>query len=141
MSELPDPSWRHLGSTSNADVYEIASDVIGVLPQVAASDTEASARESIDFQAKHWAAVGHRGGTVVFMDRVLQQDGAARAVYANETTGHPTTCFALVGESFFAMAVSSVFMGLAKPGPPTMIFKTLAEALPWIAEHNHEAAP
>src|SRR5579883_1106727 len=100
----PDPKWKKLGSTSNADFYAIADDVIGIVPQENATDTQKSARESIGFQDKHWRAVGHRGAVVIFMDNVVQQDAEARAVYSEEVSALPSTCFALVGESFYGYA-------------------------------------
>ncbi len=133
---LVDSSWKKLGSTSNADVYEIRSDVLGIVPHPNCRDHEATARESIRFQERHWRAVGHRGAVVVFMDTLLEQDTAARAVYANETLTHPTTCYALVGATFFAQAVSAVYEGLHKPGRPTQVFPSLDAALPWMAEMN-----
>jgi len=130
------PDWKKIGSTSNADFYEMRSDVLVIVPYPDATDGESSARESLAMQKKHWTEVGRRGAVVVWMDPVVSQDSGARGVYANETQGVPTTCYAIVGESFFAMATASVFTGLAKPGIETRIFRSLDEALPWIEEMN-----
>jgi hypothetical protein len=70
------------------------------------------------------------------MDRVLVQDGGARAVYQDESHGILSTCFALVGETFFGKVTASVFTGLTKPGIPTQVFRSLAEANAWILEMN-----
>ena len=48
----------------------------------------------------------------------------------------PTTCFALVGESFYGYVTSQVFTGLSKPGRPTSVFRSLEDARPWIDEQN-----
>jgi hypothetical protein len=136
MTTLPKPDWKHLGSTSNAEFYEAAPDLVVIVPHENTKDDEKTARESIAFQDAHWRAVGSRGAAVVVMDRVLDQDSGARAVYANETHDTLTTCYALIGESFFAVATASVFTGLARPGIPTNVFRSLAEAEPWIAEMN-----
>jgi len=130
----PEPGWRHLGTTSNADVFEIAADVVAVVPHPDCTDDEGSARESLLFQEAHWRKLGRRGAAVVFMDPVLAQDSGARAVYANESRRALSVCFALVGETFFGHAVSAVFTGLAKPAVPTQVFRSLAEARPWMAE-------
>ncbi len=132
----PDPSWKPLGPTDNADWYQIQDDLIAIVPRENARDTEASARESIAIQQRHWRSVGRRGAVVVFMDNLLDQDSGARAVYMNESDPSCTTCYALVGESLFAQAVASVFTGLARPQVPTRMFRSLAEALPWIDEMN-----
>lgn len=136
MSTTPDPAWRHLGKTSNADFYEIEPDVLAIVPFVDSRDDETSARESIAFQDRHWRAAGRRGAVVVFMDNVIEQDAGARGVYADETTQTLTTCYALVGETFFGRAAGAVFTGLTRPSPPTQVFRSLADARSWIAEEN-----
>ena len=136
MSTIPDPAWKHVGVTSNADCYAIADDILGIVPHADTTDDEKTARESIAFQDKHWRALRRRGAVVVFMDNVLQQDAGARAVYAEETGKLPTTCYALVGETFYGYATSQVFTGLSKPGLPTNVFRSLANARAWIEEMN-----
>jgi hypothetical protein len=137
MTEIPVAEWKHLGSSSNAEFYAIEPDILGVVPIYGCTDDQKTARESLAFQDEHWRKVGHRGAAVIFMDRVLVQDGGARAVYQDESHAMMTTCFALVGETFFGKVTASVFTGLTKPGLPTRVFRSLAEARPWITEMNH----
>jgi hypothetical protein len=132
----PDASWKVLGSTSNAHFYSVRDDILAILPFPDSTDDQETARESIGFQDRHWRSVGHRGAVVVFMDNVVQQDAAARAVYADEVDRLPSTCFALVGESFYGYATSQVFTGLRPPGRPTNVFRSLEDAMPWIEEMN-----
>jgi hypothetical protein len=132
----PDPSWKLLGSTSNAHFYAIREDILAICPFPETLDDQKTARESIGFQDRHWRSIGHRGGVVCFMDNVVQQDAAARAVYAQEVDKLPSTCFALVGESFYGYATSQVFTGLNPPGRPTNVFRSLSDAMPWIEEMN-----
>jgi hypothetical protein len=138
MMTKPDPSWKLLGSTITAQFYAIADDIMGIVPYPDSTDTLESARASIGFQDKHWRAVGHRGAVVVFMDNIAQQGAEARAVYADEVDALPSTCFALVGESFYGYASSQVFTGLRPPGRPTNIFRSLADAMPWMKEMNEK---
>ena len=133
---MPKPEWAKIGSTSNADFYEMRPDVLVIVPFPDSTDDEKTARESLALQKEHWTAVGRRGAVVIWMDPVVAQDSGARAVYTKETQGVPTTCYAIVGESFFAMATASVFTGLAKPGIDTQIFRSLDEAMPWVDEMN-----
>jgi hypothetical protein len=133
---VPDPGWKPLGATDNADWYQIQDDLIAIVPHQNARDSEASARESIATQRRHWQSVARRGAVVVFMNNLLDQDSGARAVYMNESDPTCTTCYALVGDSLFAQAVGSVFTGLARPEVPTRMFRSLGEALPWIEEMN-----
>jgi hypothetical protein len=135
-NKLPADEWVHVGSSSNTEFYVIGPDILAVLPHERAVDNEASARESLAFQNEHWKKVGHRGAAVIFMDRVLAQDGGARSVYEGESHGVYTTCFALVGETFFGRVTASVYTGLKRPAIPTQVFRSLEEALPWIAESN-----
>jgi hypothetical protein len=41
-----------------------------------------------------------------------------------------------VGETFYGYATSQVFTGLSKPGLPTNVFRSLADARGWIEEMN-----
>jgi hypothetical protein len=142
VSQIPAADWIHLGSSTNADFYQVEQDILAVVPYPDTTDDGHTARESLAFQRGHWAQVGHRGGVVVFMDPVLVQDASARAVYANETADHPSTCFALVSSTLFGQATASTFEGLTRPGVPTHVFRTFEEALPWVHEMNTtRAAP
>jgi len=132
----PREGWKRLPSTANADWYEVQRDVLAIMPHQDARDTAVSARESIDIQRRHWQRAGHRGGVIVFMENLLDQDSGARSVYMKESDPSCTTCYALIGGSFFSQAIASVFTGLARPRVPTSIFRTLDDALPWVAEMN-----
>ena len=135
-SEIPGLGWTHVGTSSNADFYEVEPDILAVVPHVNSRDDERTARESLAFQRQHWHGRGHRGAVVVYMDPVVEQDSGARAVYANETASLPSTCFALVGETFFGHAAAAVFTGLSKPGLPTQVFRSFDDARAWIVEMN-----
>ncbi len=136
MNKVPADDWQHVGSSSNAEFYVVAPEILAVVPHERCEDNEKTARESLAFQNEHWKKVGHRGAAVIFMDRVLSQDGGARSVYEGESHGVYTTCFALVGETFFGKVTASVFTGLKKPAIPTQVFRSLEEAHPWIDENN-----
>jgi hypothetical protein len=136
MSKIPNPDWTKIATLSNADVYELQDDLIAIVPHTDAVDDAASARESLDFQRSHWTARGRRGGVIVSMDPMREQTQSARAIYANEAESALTTCFALVGESTYARAVSAVFTGLARPKVPTDVFRSVDDAVPWIQENN-----
>jgi hypothetical protein len=66
------------------------------------------------------------------MDRVVEQDGGARAVYRDEPDPAFQACFALVGKTAFGRAVASIFIGINPPRVPTRLFATLEEALAWV---------
>lgn len=134
MSKLPDATWKKIAALSNADVYEVRDGVIAILPHPDAVDDAASARESLSFQREHWKARGRGGAVIVHMDPMREQTAEARGIYANESESALTTCFALVGESFYAQAVSAVFTGLAKPAVPTNVFRSVSDADTWIRE-------
>lgn len=44
MSTLPEPGWRHLGATANAEVYEVDDDLLAIVPHPDSRDDEATAR-------------------------------------------------------------------------------------------------
>jgi hypothetical protein len=137
MREVVIPgSWKHVGSTSNAEFYLVEPTLLAIVPHDNTSDDARTARESLTFQDRYWRSVGHRGAVVCFMDPVLSQDAGARAVYANETAHSLSTCFALVSETMFAHAQAAVFTGLSRPGIPTQVFRSLEDARGFIAEMN-----
>jgi hypothetical protein len=100
----------------------------------------ATARSNLAAPEEHWRKVGRRGAVAVFMDNLIEQSAEARAVYAIETSHTKTTCYALIGETFYGHAISSVFVGLTRPGRPTQVFRSLEDARPWIDEQNRLAA-
>ena len=70
----PDTSaWSPIGRSGNADIYEIESGALAVVPFDGASDTAVTAAENIQIQLAHLRARGNRAGTVVFMDPVASQ--------------------------------------------------------------------
>ena len=134
--DIPVHLWQHVGSTENAEIYVVEPEILAVVPNRDIHDGQRTARQSLAFQTNHWTKVGHRGAAVIFMDRVLVQDSEARAVYADETAGMLSTCFALVGATFFGNITAAPFVGFTKPSIPTQVFPSLEAARPWIAEMN-----
>ena len=86
----------------------------------------------MSIQLEHLRKTGTRAGTVVFMDRLVQQDSAARTVYRDAPDPAFQVCFALVGGTPFGRAVGSIFIGLSPPKVPTRMFGNLDEALAWV---------
>lgn len=134
MTLEPHSDWEHIGTSMNSDVYRMRDDVIVVIPHADTRETEETARSNLQVQAEFWKRQGHGGGAIILMDPILEQDAGARAVYANEAGEVGTTCFALVSESYFAMATSQVYTGLARPSVPIEVFRSLEDAISWIDE-------
>lgn len=135
MSVVPDVSaWTRVGATDNADLYEIEPGILAVVPHMGSADTEETARQSIEAQHRHWRALGHRGGAVIFMDRVRDSQAGARKVYGTLPDPSMITGFALIGGTVFGRAVGSVFLGLSRPSAPTKMFGDLERALAWLRE-------
>jgi hypothetical protein len=126
--------WKHLGASVDADLFELRDDVLIVVPFADTRQTEDVARANLAGQRAHWDAKGHGGAVIIFMDPVLEQTAGARAVYANEAGESGSLCFALIGESYFAMAASAVYTGLARPSVPLQVFRNFEDALPWVDE-------
>jgi hypothetical protein len=138
---LPDVSrWTKLGSTDNADMYEVEPGVLAVVPHEGCADTAETARQSVEFQHRHWAEAGRGGGAVVFVDRIRDQSAGARQVYGSLPDAARVTGFALVGGTVFGRAVASVFLGLNPPAAPTKLFGDLDAALAWLRERNRQGA-
>lgn len=130
------PRWRPLGSTDNADMYEIEPGVLAVVPHAGSADTAETARQSVEFQHRHWAEAKRGGGAVIFLDRIRDQHAAARRVYGSLPDPRVVTGFALVGGTVFGRAAGSVFLGLSPPSAPTRLFGDYEAALAWVRELN-----
>ncbi len=126
--------WKSIGKTDNADFFEIAPNILGVLPFEGSTDSETTARQSVKLQLEYLRPLGMRAGIVVFMDPILEQDAGARRIYRDLPDPAFQICYALVGGTGFGRAVGSVFLGLSRPRVPTKMFSTLEEALKWIRE-------
>ncbi len=124
--------WTKIGTSSNADFYEIEPQILAVVPFDGTTDDAASARQSVAIQLEHLRKTGRRAGIVVFMDRVVQQDSGARTVYRELPDPALQLCFALIGGTPFGRAASSIFIGLSPPKVPTRMFGSLDEALAWV---------
>jgi hypothetical protein len=126
--------WTPIGVSSNADFYEIEPQILAVVPFEGATDDAKTARESVRVQLDYLRSTGTRAGIVVFMDRVIEQNSGARAVYRDAPDPTFQECFALVGGTPFGRAVGSLFIGLSPPKVPTRMFATLDDALRWVRD-------
>lgn len=128
----PDVSaWKHIGSSSNAEFYEIEPQLLVVVPHDGSTDDARTAGESVALQLAYLRPKSTRAGVLVLMDRIAAQDAGARAVYRDAPDPAFQACFALVGGTPFGRAVASVFVGLSPPRVPTRFFPTLSEAAAW----------
>lgn len=123
--------WTKIGSTSNADFYEVDAEILAVVPYENCSDDEESARASVAMQLEYLRARNRRAGIIVFMDRILEQDAGARRVYRELPDPTFQACFALVGGTSFGRAASSIFLALSPPRAQTRFFSTFDEASAW----------
>lgn len=139
MSIAPDVSqWNRLGETANAQFYQVEEGILAIVPEVNSTDTEETAKASVEFQHRHWTDEGRPGGSVIFMDRLRDSQAGARQVYTKMPDQRLITGFALVGGTVFGRAVASVFMGLNKPSAPTRMFGDVDEALSWLRKQNEQ---
>jgi hypothetical protein len=123
--------WTAIGRSDNADFYEVDERLLAVVPFDGTTDDAKTARQSVQIQHDYLRPRGRRAGVVVFMDRILEQDAAARAVYRDAPDPAFITCYALVGGTAFGRAVGSIFIGISRPKVPTRLFATLDEARAW----------
>ena len=130
-SEVDVSGWTRIGQLSNADFFEVDEKVLAVVPFDGCDDNDVTARESVTIQLEHLRPRGRRAGIVVFMDRVLTQNAAARQVYRDLPDPACQACFALVGGTMFGRAVGSIFIGLHPPRVPTRMFATAEQAIEW----------
>jgi hypothetical protein len=123
--------WKKIGSSSNAEFFEIAPGLLAVVPHDGTTDDARTAAESVAVQLEYLRATASRAGVLVFMDRVSAQDAGARNVYRDAPDPAHQACFALVGGTPFGRAVASLFVGLNRPRVPTRFFATAEEAMTW----------
>lgn len=134
MTAIDTTGWTSIGTSDNADFYEVEPGILAVVPHEGTDDTAHTARQSVAIQLAHLRARGAPAGVIVFMDSVVEQDAGARTVYREAPDPEWQRCFALVGSSAFGRAVGSVFLGLSRPRVPTRMFATFDDAVSWIRE-------
>ncbi|MEM9695881.1 MAG: hypothetical protein AAGA56_25280 [Myxococcota bacterium] len=132
--------WQHLGSSTNAEFYEIEAGILAVVPAEGTTDNAETATESVEFQHQHWSAKGRSGGSIIYMDQVGHSEQGAREVYGQLPDPRLITGFALVGGTILGRAIGSVFIGLSRPSAPTKLFGSDTEALAWLRQLNERAA-
>jgi hypothetical protein len=123
--------WTPIGTSDNADFYELESGVLAVVPHDGCTDDAHTAQQSVQIQLDYLRPHGRRAAIVVFMDRVIEQTASARVVYRDAPDPAFIACYALVGGTAFGRAVGSIFIGISRPKVPTRLFATLDEALAW----------
>lgn len=128
----PDTSrWTKIGESVNAEFFAIEPTLLAVVPAEGSTDDATSAAESVRIQLEHLRATSRRAGVIVYMDRVVAQNAAARAVYRDAPDPAYQACFALVGGTLLGRAIASLFVGLHPPRVPTRFFATEEEAVAW----------
>jgi hypothetical protein len=123
--------WKKLGETSNATIFEVEPHILAVVPVEGAIDDGDTAKANLEMQLNYLSSKGQKAGVIITMDPVAEQTAAARAVYRDDTDPVFFACYAIVGGTFFARAVGSVFLGLSKPRIPTSMFGSFEDALEW----------
>lgn len=127
-----DDAWQKVGSSSNTDYYVDDERVLLVLPHSGAHDTGPTARENLDFQHGWFASHDDAPVLIIFFDRLVSQDRAARKLYSEDTKSPWALGFGLVGGSLLSRAMGSFFLGLARTAIPLKFYPTMADARPWI---------
>ena len=123
--------WTPIGRSDNADFYQVEEGLLAVVPFEGTTDDARTARQSVQTQHDYLRPRGRRAGVLVFVDRVVEQDASARAVYRDEPDPAFVACYALVGGTAFGRAVGSIFIGISRPRVPTRMFGTVADAIAW----------
>jgi hypothetical protein len=136
MTHVDTAGWTAIGRSDNADFYEVEEGLLAVVPFADTTDDARTARQSVRIQHDYLRARGRRAGVLVFMDRILEQESSARAVYRDAPDPAFIACYALVGGTAFGRAVGSIFIGISRPKVPTRLFGTLAEARAWALEQR-----
>ena len=124
-------NWKKIGKTANATIYEVEPRILAVVPVEGAIDDGDTAKANLDMQLNYLRSKGQKAGVIITMNPVAEQTAAARAVYRDDTDPVFFACYAIVGGTFFARAVGSVFLGLSKPRIPTSMFSSFEDALEW----------
>ncbi len=120
-----------VGGTDAGGYYEIAPNIVVALPREDYTQTEDDARASLAEQHRIAQELGHRIVTIVIVDRVKNQDSAARRVWKDEIDPDLVAGLALVAESMLGRAIVSFFIGLTRPRVPTVMVATIEDAVEW----------
>ncbi len=124
------PDWPHVGSSVQTDFYQTPAGSLIAVPKPNAIDDGVSAAENTEFQ-RAWAEKHGPYGLVVMVDNLASQDRDARTIYS-EIGPDTLQGVALVGGTMLSRAISSFFLGLAKPKVEYRNYASLAAALEWL---------
>jgi hypothetical protein len=140
MRELNTDAWQFVGETTNSRCYMIEPDIMLAVPHPGTRDTEASARENVNFQVGHYRSRGLCGVILIMADRIQSLDKEARRVYQEEIDGTYIRAAGMIGVSLLARAIGSFLIGLSKPKIPFKLFSDLEPATAWARQQNRAAA-
>jgi hypothetical protein len=127
-----------LGRAARTDFLTVGRDVLIAVPEKGARETAITARAHMDLVTGHFRSLGAPGALIVMVDRALEQDAGARAVYVEATKPEMFTCVAFVGGTMLGRAIASVYVRLTAAAVPTRLFGTFDEALRWARDLNAE---
>lgn len=132
LSVQPDPSWQRQSGGDGYAIYRTPDDLLVVWTEDGFIDTAESATQIIEAQHAYRRQQGVRGGTVIMMDFLLEQNMGARTAYQTLPDPVLITGFALVGGTLFGRAAASVFLGVRRPPVPTKAFAELSHGEAWL---------
>ncbi|MCX6155169.1 MAG: hypothetical protein NT007_13530 [Candidatus Kapabacteria bacterium] len=124
-------NWEKFGQSDNAEFFIIEESILSIVPFSKCTDDENTATQSVNIQLDFLRKEGKSAAIIIFMDNIVQQTSAARAIYRELPDPEVQLAYALVGGTNFGRAVASVFLGISKPKVPTKMFANFEQAINW----------
>lgn len=140
MTAIDTSTWTPVGESTNTAYFLVEPGILAAVPHEGARDDFASATDNQRFQNEHFRAAGAAGVVIVFVDRMVSQDAAARRVYGTDLDVTVIRATALVGGTLLGRAMISFFLGLSRPRVPVKTFADGPSAIAWARGLNAGAA-
>ncbi len=110
--------------------------ILAAVPHEGSRDDFDSATANQRFQNEYFRTAGAPGVVVVFIDRMVSQDAAARRVYGTDLDVALIRGSALVGGTLLSRAMISFFLGISRTRVPVKTFADGQSAIAWAREVN-----
>lgn len=133
--QAPDPAWELVDDGPAGRYYRTPAGLIVIAPTLKSVETGDLALSGLKLLRRFADEAGKPIRVAILMDRIRDQTPEARRVWSQEISPDWYAKAALVAESMLGRAITSFYLGLARPPVPTKVFATLALAFAWL-EHD-----
>jgi hypothetical protein len=124
-------AYETVGGTEAGTYLQVERGILLAVPREGYRQTAEGARASLREQERLATSLGGPQIVLVMVDRVRDQDSAARRIWRDEARLEFTSAIGLIGVNPLARAIGAFFIGLAQPKVPTVLHSSVEEGIRW----------